>query len=51
MKRIAACILIATVTTVPCGSRVSPQQTPHHEIVVHARRYAFEPARFEVAKR
>ena len=48
MKRIAACILIATATTVLCGSRVSPQQTPHHEFVVHARRYAFEPARLEV---
>jgi plastocyanin len=48
MKRIAACILIATATMVLCGSRVSPQQTPHHEFVVHARRYAFEPARLEV---
>jgi heme/copper-type cytochrome/quinol oxidase subunit 2 len=48
VKRIALCILIATATTVLCGSRVSPQQTPHHEFVVHARRYAFEPARLEV---
>jgi heme/copper-type cytochrome/quinol oxidase subunit 2 len=31
-----------------CGSHVSPQQTPHHEFVVHTRRYAFEPARLEV---
>ena len=48
MKRIALGILIATATTVLCGSRVSPQQTPHHEFVVHARRYAFEPTRLEV---
>jgi heme/copper-type cytochrome/quinol oxidase subunit 2 len=30
-----------------CGSQ-PPQQTPHHEFVVRARRYAFEPARLEV---
>lgn len=48
MKWLAACILIATATTVLCGSHASPQQTPHHEFVVHARRYAFEPARLEV---
>jgi plastocyanin len=48
VRRIALCILIATATTVLCGSRVAPQQTPHHEFVIHARRYAFEPARLEV---
>jgi heme/copper-type cytochrome/quinol oxidase subunit 2 len=48
MRRTAVVVLIAAATTVLCGSRVSPQQTPHHEFVVHARRYAFEPARLEV---
>jgi heme/copper-type cytochrome/quinol oxidase subunit 2 len=48
MKRVAAVALIAAATTVLCGSWQSRPQTPHHEFVVRARRYAFEPARLEV---
>jgi heme/copper-type cytochrome/quinol oxidase subunit 2 len=46
MRRLAAFVLIASATTLVWGLR--SHNTPHHEFVVVARRYAFEPARLEV---
>ena len=33
-----------------CGQATTAQKTPHHDITVTARRYAFEPASLEVHK-